>query len=85
MQTRKDDSAFPIFDSEGMVDARENYSSRGMTKREYFAALALQGLLASNKYLTHLVPTKAVQLADDLIKELNAANSIQLADELEIK
>ena len=51
-----------------------NHSSDcyGLTKREYFAALAMQGLLANHQttaYHEH-VPINAVTLADELIKAL---------------
>lgn len=47
----------------------------GLTKREYFAAIALQGLLAGhgNDRLTLLGMAKeSVKLADLLIEELNS-------------
>lgn len=64
--TNPDETAFPI-----AIDI-QNFSS-GLTKREYFAALAMQGLMAS---ITTLPSNKniekmAVQMADDLIKQLN--------------
>jgi hypothetical protein len=40
----------------------------GLTKREYFAAMAMQGLLAGNA-LDSI--TTAVAIADNLIQELN--------------
>lgn len=48
----------------------------GLTKREYFAALAMQGLLATGKTL-HIdgiligVESMALNIADSLIEELN--------------
>ena len=66
MQTRKDDNAFPIFDREGFS------LSEGITKREYFAAAALQGLLATSVPLGgKTVAQLAVEAADSLIFELN--------------
>lgn len=69
--SKGEESAFPQSPaSDG--SARE----LGLSKREYFAGLAMQGLLAS----THLVPTEvvgpqiailAVEHADALIEELN--------------
>ena len=41
--------------------------SDGLSKREYFAAMALQGLLAANRHNVEL----AVYYADALINELN--------------
>ena len=53
------------------------YAQEGLTKREYFAAIALQGLLASdtrpgewNVEKTNITRT-AVKFADKLIEELN--------------
>jgi hypothetical protein len=47
----------------------------GLTKREYFAAMALQGLLADIVNIktksSEKVTEMAVELADELIKELN--------------
>jgi len=46
----------------------------GLTKREYFAAMAMQGLLTSTKYILYpitQVAKDAVNYADALIKELN--------------
>ncbi len=46
-----------------------------MTKREYFAALALQGMLADNSnkfsHLPYSLGEKAVIFADKLIEALN--------------
>lgn len=46
----------------------------GLTKREYFAAMALQGLLAYSGYLQHDCVVRSVRLADQLIIELNKTN-----------
>ncbi len=43
----------------------------GLTKREYFAAMTLQGLLADGHYASAVVTKRAVDLADELIKSLN--------------
>ena len=64
----KDDSAFPINDNgEPIAD--------GLTKREYFAAMAMQGLCSfgdGNSFIRdEMIPKKAVELADALIAELN--------------
>ena len=45
MQTNKNDSAFPIFDSSGEHFIKDG----GLSKREYFAAMALQGLILKNR------------------------------------
>lgn len=54
----------------------ESWNQVGITKREYFAAMALQGIIAAhNIYETgidHEVNAKtAVNAADELIKALN--------------
>lgn len=43
----------------------------GLTKREYFAAMAMQGLATDNTISIELSVSLAVRLADNLIKELN--------------
>lgn len=47
------------------------YIANAITKREYFAAMALQGLLANNKSEHKYFVISAVKYADDLIEELN--------------
>jgi hypothetical protein len=43
----------------------------GLTKREYFAAMAMQGLLANNKSEHKYCVIAAVEYADALIEVLN--------------
>ena len=52
--------------------ANEDYSgSDGLSKREYFAAVALQGLLASGKnWPVGQFANTAVDIADELLLEL---------------
>lgn len=68
MQCRKNDSAFPI--------SLEDEEFHGLSKREYFAAAALQGLL-SNLTVKLPKPTAvlAVEIADSLIRELNKSEA----------
>jgi hypothetical protein len=40
----------------------------GLTKREYFAAMVMQGLISTNR---NDAAVQAVKYADELIKELN--------------
>lgn len=68
MVTRPFDSAFTVFDGDGCT------LEDGLTKREYFAAMALQGLLSGGKHLTRTVAFQAVKLADEIINELNVKN-----------
>lgn len=66
MKTKHNDSAFPLYS-----DLLPIY---GLTKREYFAALAMQGLLSCDtdaKHAENAVACFAVTHADSLIKELN--------------
>ena len=48
-------------------------SHGGLTKREYFAAMAMQGLLATGTYHTNFedAPSDARRYADELIEALN--------------
>ena len=48
-------------------------SNGGLTKREYFAALAMQGMLSKSagRYPTSEIINDAIGAADALIKELN--------------
>jgi hypothetical protein len=71
MQTRKNDNAFPVFDREGLVLIGEEYCWEGLSKREYFAGQALQGLLANTSVRVEKAPLLARQSADELIKQLN--------------
>lgn len=48
--------------------------AKGLTKVEYFAAFALQGMLAGQLAQSHERPALAVQYALELIKALNEAN-----------
>lgn len=48
-----------------------NLEQDGLTKRELFAGLAMNGLLAGNEFAIGEVPEKAVILADQLIEQLN--------------
>jgi hypothetical protein len=58
-----DNSAFP---------RKDGIYHQGLTKREYFAAKALQGLLADpTTIISKTVAEDAVKLADHLIQALN--------------
>lgn len=70
------ENAFPAiaFNSEGQI----NIERDGLTIRQYFAAMAMQGILANKKMLEmisnsdeHTMSEMAVSAADDLINELN--------------
>jgi hypothetical protein len=64
MRTKAKGPAFPLISDEGYI------INAGLTKREYFAAMALQGLLSNNNNYVYSVKS-AVEFADDLIEELN--------------
>lgn len=68
MRTIANANAFP-------GDSELTGPEHGLTKREYFAALALQGMLANAAYDPMLEPwgmeEKAVECADILIDALN--------------
>ncbi len=81
MQTNKDDSAFPIFDSDGTHFTKY----RGLSKREFFAALALQGILANpslnvEEFSFNLSACLAIESADVLIRKLNRPDPYQSGD-----
>ena len=48
----------------------ENGQNHGLTKREYFAGLALQAVISSNRYGEFEIPYWAVKYADALLVEL---------------
>ena len=64
MTTLPVDLAFPLVTTPLQGQA-------GLTKREYFAALALQGLLVSDKTTVDEATKWAVYAADCLIEDLN--------------
>ena len=71
LTTKGDECAFaiPAFETPKTVWNRPQY---GLTKREYFAAMAMQGLLASGvDNFRKPAVEYAVEYADDLINELN--------------
>ena len=67
METKKNKSAFPIIAEDYIIDG-------GLTKREYFAAMALQGIIANKDGLDikiERIVESAVDTADSLIEELS--------------
>jgi hypothetical protein len=61
--------AFPFNDID--INGHKTYSL-GLTKREYFAALAMQGLLANDYHEVDLedLVSRAIEYSDELIKQL---------------
>jgi hypothetical protein len=47
----------------------------GLSKREYFASIAMQGLISDRPADDIYIPKRAVKIADGLIKELNKTKS----------
>jgi len=64
--TKSTDTVHPF------TDSKNGWHETGLTKREYFAALAMQGLLANPAVdMLETTAAKAVKIADHLIAELN--------------
>ena len=61
---------YPVKANDGAFPVPDPYEELGLTKREYFAALALQGLLAHGNTLDEATEW-AVYAADYLIEALN--------------
>lgn len=81
MKTSGNDLAYPEIKTESDwndTGAYGNvYSFGGLTKREYFASMAMQGLLSEPavQTKTHMecIAHNSVLIADELIKALNAS------------
>lgn len=76
MKTEPNTSAFPEVQSETNRDMQvsEIYSQGGLTKREYFAAKALQGLLSAvdvKDFESIELVTASLRIANELIEQLN--------------
>ena len=52
---------------------KPNTQTPGLTKREYFAALAMQGMLSNGTFemVNKEITEKAIAISDALIEELN--------------
>jgi hypothetical protein len=63
--TKANDTAYPI--------ETELHTCYGLTKREFFAAMAMQGMLSNpnNNADSDITAIRARKQADELIKELN--------------
>jgi hypothetical protein len=65
MKTNPNDSAFPVVTT-------EEINQGGLTKHEWFAGMALNGLCANNcGNQSEPIPGLAIHLADEIIRELN--------------
>jgi hypothetical protein len=68
MRTKAKGPAFPLISSEGYI------INSGLTKREYFAVMAMQGIIANKDGLDikiERIVESAVNTADALIEELS--------------
>jgi len=73
-----DKPAFPIINSDGYATnfdllQGEDAGAIGLTKREYFAALAMQGLLGNpynNSNTIAFLAELAIKSSDELLKQL---------------
>ena len=64
----------------GFAWSQEQQGTSGITKREYFAAMAMQGLLANGKYICNykLLGEESVMFANALIEALNNTDNPNL-------
>ena len=68
-----DKCAYPLPDAV-MDEDYKHGTIDGLTKREYFAGLAMQGLLSGNRLLMSNAAVEAVKIADSLLAELEKGN-----------
>ena len=72
-----DTPAMPVNAHDYAVNGGYESDSFGLTKREYFAAMAMQGIMANNMYdaprrnKLEGMAVDAVSMADALLKELD--------------
>jgi len=53
------------------VESNRQYLQEGLTKREYFAGLEMQGILSKgSEYDNEWICVRSLKLADELIKQL---------------
>ena len=72
-KTNGNDTAYVVAEAQNL-DGSWTLASEGLTKKEYFAAMAMQGIIysdSSTDYLTGLWAKNAVKCADALITALN--------------
>lgn len=78
MNTNPNDMAFPVTNPVDAPPNRHASIQLGLTKREYFAALAMQGILSSkriNDSYARPYSQCAIHFADALIAELSKVQS----------
>jgi hypothetical protein len=73
MTSNKDMPAHPMNEKDSIKWLQGGSGLSGLTKREHFAGLAMQGFLASNgnRSIRGSIPTIAVEYADALLAELD--------------
>lgn len=71
--TEKNQTAFPVNGQPPIYTLPDGTRriDMGLTKREYFAAMAMQAIISTNSFNWDSTSRNAVQVADDLILELN--------------
>lgn len=77
--TEANDSAMPSITTEiidlGIVEQEQKNFHSGLSKREYFAAATMKGMLSNQSFTNNdswgWIAKNSVKLADALIKELN--------------
>lgn len=76
MKTKGDDFAFSGVEHGYSYGIPDVTTIPGLTKREYFAAMAMQGILASDNSLPiPVVAYDSIKMADALIGQLNEDNN----------
>lgn len=64
-----DKPAMPNYHPDGV-----EYGSPGLTKREYFAAMAMQGLMTKQGVNREMIVQMAISHADAMLKELEVSS-----------
>lgn len=70
----------PIYNADGDLYFSEGELITGLTKREYFAGLAMQGLVIGGQIhysRVNQLTSEAKKLADELLKQLEENNDIK--------
>jgi hypothetical protein len=74
LETKANDPIHNVINSKKDYSDDNIYKSNGLTKREYFASMAMQGIISNKDGLDikiERIVESAVDTADDLIEELN--------------
>jgi len=71
MSKNSEHTAYPIFDKYGNAGY-----DKGLTKREYYAGIALQGILSNDRTITapynmEVIVKESIRAADELLKQLD--------------